>query len=235
MSDLLFLASDYIERMANPVYGTSTNEDYALKFATLLSKEEFEARLNEEIRTLTDRETLTSYGWLWLFGWAKSRDIDLKEDLLIDLYEEWSSVFVRAEIVDLATHNVDYPERPNALLSMGEFPNRFLSRIMSQATRRPEAEETQHLEAEDRGSLEEQRAPEQGPSTALAESTLVALIQVGTPITIDAARVLLWHKWEGQENLLELFWAICNALDPETREVWIKRLQPPPIKEARLG
>lgn len=232
MSDFLFLASDYIERMANPVYGTSTNEDYALKFATLLSKEGFEARLNEEISTLTDRDTLTSYGWLWLFGWARSKDLDLKEDLLVDLYEEWSSEFVRAEIVDLATRNVDYPEKPNISLSIEEFPNRFLSRIMSQATRRPEVEETRHPEAEDRASFEEQPGP-QARSTALAESTLVALIQVGTPITIDAARVLLWHKWEGQEQLLQSFWAIYEALDPETHDVWAKHLDPPEREQSR--
>jgi hypothetical protein len=233
MSDLLFLASDYIERMANPVYGTSMNEDYALKFATLLSREGFEERLNEEMKTLTDRETLTSYGWLWLFGWARSRDIDLNEDLLFDLYEEWSSVFVRAEIVDLATRNVDYSERPNIDLSVEGFPNRFLSRIMSQATRRPEMDETRYPEAEDRELFEEQRAPEAGPSTALAESTLAALIQVDTPITIDAARVLLWHKWEGQEQLLQSFWAIYEALDPETHDVWAKHLDPPQLEQSR--
>jgi hypothetical protein len=233
MSDLLFLARDYIERMANPVYGTSTNEDYALKFGTLLIKEGFEARLNEEIRSLTDRDTLTSYGWLWLFRWARSRDIDLREELLVDLYDEWSSVFVRAEIVDLATRRFDYTEKSNVRLSVDEFPNPFLSKIMSQATRYPEVEKTRHLEAEDWRSDEQRAAEHRPPSTALAESTLVALIQVGTPLTIDAARVLLWHKWEGQEQLLRSFWAIYERLDPETHDVWTKHLDPPQPEQSR--
>lgn len=227
MSDLLFLASDYIERMANPVYGTSVNEDYALKFGTLLSKEGFEARLNEEIRTLTDRDALTSYGWLWLLSWVKSKDIELNEELLVELYEEWSSVLVRAEILDLATRNVDYVERLLPSLSIEQFPNSFLSRIMMRAIRPQEVEETTQPESQEWRSTEELPIQEDQPSTALAESTLVALIQVDTPITIDAARVLLTHKWDGHQQLLEFFWAIYEALDPETHDEWKILLNPP--------
>ncbi len=223
MSELLTFARDYIERMSNPVYGYSVNEDYATRFATLLRSEGFEKRLNQQIRGLRDRNTLTSYGWLWLLEWTKSRRIDLSEELLMDLFEEWSSVFVRCDIVDVGTHNADYPGSYVEDSSLTEFPNSFLARIMLRATRSPE--ERSRLDS--KLAPEDHRAQANEPSTALAGSTLIALLQVGRPITLAAAAVLLRHKWEGQEQLLRLFWAICDSLDAETREAWIKRLSPP--------
>ena len=47
MSDILFLASDYIERMANPSTGFPQTKT-TRSLATLLRKEGFAARLNEE-------------------------------------------------------------------------------------------------------------------------------------------------------------------------------------------
>ena len=41
MSSLFTLAADYIERMANPAFGITTNEDYATKFGKLLESEGF--------------------------------------------------------------------------------------------------------------------------------------------------------------------------------------------------
>jgi hypothetical protein len=214
MSDLLTLARDYIERMANPVYGYSTNEDYSMRFAKLLESEGFDAQLRGEIEGLRDRDALTSYGWLWLIGWAKSRRIDLAEGLLVELFQEWWSVYARCAVIDLATQRAgdQFPfSRDNPL---GEFPNPFLAKIMLLATEPREAESS---------------AAELGRPTGLAESVLVALLQVGRPITLEAASVLLRHHWKGQHQLLEFFWALCNSLDPETREAWIERLNPPAI------
>lgn len=88
MSGLLTLARDYIERMANPVYGLVTNEDYSLRFAHLLGSEGFEDTFREEIRSVRDTEALTSNGWLWLIEWARSRRVDVQEELLSELYDE---------------------------------------------------------------------------------------------------------------------------------------------------
>jgi len=238
MSDLLFLASDYIERMSNPVYGVSMNEDYGLKLATLLRREGFEASLTEEIRSLRDPNTLTSFGWLWLFGWARARNIALDEDLLIALYEEWSSEFIKAAIVELATQDFKYSPNPipkpypTQTSLIEEFPNRFLSRIMAQATRVSDAklDPSEDRPSAQRNAMspeEEQNQFEQEPSTELAESTLIALLQVGSDITTDAAKVLLEHEWPGKDQLLESFREILDGLEPETRKVWITRLEPP--------
>jgi hypothetical protein len=199
--------------MANPVYGYTTNEDYSMRFAKLLESEGFEDQLGEEIRTLRDRDALTSHGWLWLIGWAKSRNIDLAEDLLVDLFEEWWSVYARCAIIDLATHRNEGQLRSTDN-PLNEFPNRFLAKIMLLATKPEEAE----------GSTNELSR-----QTGRAESVLVSLLQVGRPITLEAASVLLRHHWKGQAQLLEFFWALCNSLDRETRDAWVERLKPPSI------
>ena len=93
MSDLLALARDYIDRMANPIHGIAVNEDYALRFARLLEREGFEAALADEIRALTDKEALSSHGWLWIIRWARSRQIDILEDLLLELFEARKPAF----------------------------------------------------------------------------------------------------------------------------------------------
>ena len=132
MSGLLTLARDYLDRMANPVYGFATNEDYALRFAQLLGTDGFEDRLRNEIQELRDREAFTSNGWLWLIGWARSRRIDLSEDLLLELFWEWSSVPARCAVVDLATYRFEKDLRAD--VTLGDFPNRFLAVIMRDAT-----------------------------------------------------------------------------------------------------
>ncbi|MGA2075315.1 MAG: hypothetical protein ABSH52_17630 [Terriglobia bacterium] len=218
MSELLALARDFIEKMANPVYGYATNEDYSARFAELLRSEGFEGRLREEISTLRRPDALTSYGWLWVIGWAKSRRIPLPDDLLTELFEEWSSVFARCAIVDLATAELEYEPRGRDL-SVQDFPSPFLVSIMTSAT-----------------ELGEEIYPtaELGRPSGRAESVLIALLQVGRPITLDAASALLRHEWRGQRQLLEYFWTLCNSLDPETREVWIRDVNPPPIEGDRL-
>jgi hypothetical protein len=226
MSEILILARDYIERMANPVYGSSVNEEYSIRFATLLSLDGFESRLNEEISGLKDRNTLTSYGWLWLLEWAKSRQISLDEELLVGLFEEWSSVFVRSDIVDVATQRSDEVSGNFRNFSVKEFPSTFLSRIMVRATRLPEEVERQ----ESQKFPEENRKRETVPSTAMAESALISFMQVGRPITLDASAVLLRDEWQGQQHLLRYFWAKLDSIDEETRANWIKRLDPPSLR-----
>ena len=65
------------------------------RFASLLQRQGFEERFLQEIREVQDREALSSHGWLWLIGWAKSRSVELPTGLLVDLFEQWSDVFVK--------------------------------------------------------------------------------------------------------------------------------------------
>ena len=211
MSDLLSLARDYLERMANPVYGFAVNEDYSLRFAQLFGREGFEASLREEIKTLRDKEALTSNGWLWLIRWAMARQIEIPEDILEALFEEWSSIPAKCLIVQHATYRAELPSIANWTLR--EFPNRFSARIMTSAT-----------ETTGEDALEKERyRPER--LTVRAESLLVVFLQVGTPLVLAAASTLLLHPWRGHDTLFEFLLAIASTLDPETRNVWSDQLQ----------
>lgn len=70
MSAVFPLASEFIDRMANPAHGIRVNEEYSLRFAKLLSSEEFALLLRREASRLKDPDDLTAHGWLWLLGWA---------------------------------------------------------------------------------------------------------------------------------------------------------------------
>lgn len=213
MSDLLILARDYLDRMANPIYGFATNEDYSLRFAGLLSREGFQGSLSEGIQQLREPADLTSYGWLWIIGWARSQHIDLSEELLVKLFEQWSSVFARCAIVDLATYDTEF--EPSVKFSLEEFPNRFLAMILRGATEvREEHRREDHLPRKEPTSWAER-----------AQDVLVVLLQVGTPITLGAASALLGHQWEGHEQLFEFLVGLASSLDEETRAEWSTRLQ----------
>lgn len=215
MSNLLSLARDYIDRMSNPSYGFATNEDYSLRFAQLLGVEEFEASLNKEISGLRDKEALTSNGWLWLIRWSRSRQIEMQEDLLLELFEEWSSVPARCAIVDLATYRSELQRKPDLMLGdfpVGNFPDRFLDRIMQGAT------DARNVQRDDRSRLEPERP------TARAEDVLVVFLQVGSPLTLAAASALLRHRWQGHEQLTDYLRVLASTLDAETRAVWSKQL-----------
>jgi hypothetical protein len=66
-----------------------------------------------------------------------------------------------------------------------------------------------------------------GTRTRHAESVLVALLQLGREITLDAASSLLHHRWEGQTKLLQFYRLLWEGLDEETQKAWEIRLQPP--------
>jgi hypothetical protein len=212
MSDLLSLARDYLERMANPVYGFATNEEYSLRFAQLLLREGFEASLRQEIETLRNRDALTSNGWLWIMRWAASRKIEIPEDTLVALFEEWSSVPGRCAIVQHATDSAKIGPTPG-LPRLEEFPNQFLARIMKSVT-----------EADHENVVEDEQRSFERPARS-AEDLLVVFLQVGTPVTLAAASTLLRYQWRGHDALFEYLRALAATLDPETRSVWSDRLQ----------
>ena len=56
---------------------------------------------------------------------------------------------------------------------------------------------------------------------------VIALMQDGREITLDAASTLLNHHWIGQSRLVQFFWSIWDELDDETQRLWVSRLRPP--------
>jgi hypothetical protein len=211
MSALLELARDYLDRMVNPVYGLSTNEEYSLRFAKLLRTEEFEKGLRREIAEVDDIDTLTSHGWMWLLAWAKATGLRLPNNLLVQLFEEWSNVFAKSEVLNLATMDFE-GHIPSTEQRITQYPHPFLAKILDAAVSRPEVVESSEFPI----------------ATDRAEDVLISLLQVGRPITLNAASVLLRHHWPGQERLNDFFWTVANSLDEETHVEWIKAVQPPP-------
>jgi hypothetical protein len=211
MSGLLALARDYIERMANPVYGFSTNEEYSQRFGELVETEGFDQSLRGEVETLRDTDTLTSNGWLWLLGWARSRRIRLNEDLLLTLFEQWASVPARCAIIELATMGVERDLWTS--FSIQEFPDSFLAQLLRRSVA---------INGNNLGEM-----PTRAPSlpTAHAENLLIVLMQVGTPLTVAAASALLRHQWRGHEALFNFALVLADSVDTETRRVWSDQLR----------
>jgi hypothetical protein len=210
MSRVLALASDFIERMSNPAYGVRVNEDYSMRFADLLSSEGFADLLSSEIEELKDPDTLSPHGWLWLLSWARSRKIRLDGKLMLDLTESLSSVFMQVATIDLATQQADWGRR-ETVAPLNEFDHRWMSKLLRRCTEGHGEKDMKYDHVDTRRS----------------ENTLIALMQVGSDITLDAASTLLNHHWPGQYSLVRFFWSLCGELDHETREVWISRLRPP--------
>ena len=216
MSDVLTLASDFIDRMSNPGYGIRVNEDYSLRFANLLSSEGFDRLIQAEAGRLSDVNALSPHGWLWLLGWARAKDVSLNDKLLLDLAERWSNVFMQVSVIELATQRSDWDQRAE-VTSLENFDHAWLRELMRRCTK---------------WSNMEQVKPED--YTGRSERCLIALLQVGRDITLDAASSLLNHHWLGQATLLKFFWLRCDLLDEETRSIWISRLQPPRRPDERL-
>lgn len=211
MTAFLRLASDFIEGMTNPALGVRVNEDQALRFAECLKSEGFESQFLAEVRRLRDPDTLSSFGWLWLLNWAKAHELTLEEDLLFELCETWPNVFFKSTLLDHATRHVSSPTSVMDGEDIHNFSHRLIARLMVAATEQP------------------QRATEGRASvrTKSAEQLLVALLQTGHDLTLDAARLLLRHPWPGQVDLLVYYWSLCDELDQETVAAWTQRIQPP--------
>jgi len=103
MPDFLNLTADFFERMVNPAYGATVNEEYGLRLAALLSDERARSLLAHEVAQLSDPNTLTAHGWLWLLSYTRSNSIALSPDLLLQLAERWSSVSMLVAVIDAAT------------------------------------------------------------------------------------------------------------------------------------
>ena len=67
---------------------------------------------------------------------------------------------------------------------------------------------------------EELRRPEAVPAIRRAEALLVSLLQVGRPITLNAASTFLSYEWQGQRHIQIFFFLIYDKLDEESQAAW---------------
>jgi hypothetical protein len=211
MSQILQMASEFIERMSNPAYGIQENESYTMHFGSLLASEGFDSALGREISEIKDPNCLTPHGWLWLLNWVRSKEISLDDNLLMHLSETFSNVFMQVLVIDVATRHTTW-ERKNSISHLHEFPHPWLRKLLRRCVEK---------------SNDDQGVEHEYIETRRSETILVALMQVGGAINLDAASTLLNHRWAGQPRLVEFFWSLCNELDEETRDEWISHLKPP--------
>jgi len=101
-------------------------------------------------------------------------------------------------VIDLATLGLDWRGRDTVSTIEG-FDHPWLSDLLRKCTLTHSDEEADYVRVD----------------TTHAETVLVALMQIGREITLDAASVLLNHRWMGQLQLVQFFWSICNELDDE--------------------
>ena len=181
MSQVLTLASDFIERMSNPGYGIQVNEDYSMRLGVLLSTDRLEGLLHREIKELVDPESLTPHGWFWLLRWTRARGVPIHEKLLLHLADSFSSTFMQVALIDVATLNVDWYPR-DGVATIEEFDNRYLSELLRRCTHPAREDDGEHVHID----------------TKRSETVLVALMQIGRDITLDAANTLLNQQWIGQ-------------------------------------
>jgi hypothetical protein len=203
--------------MANPVFGLSVNEEYALEFGQLLQSKEFAEQLRQDIQSLQHPTDMTSHAWMWLLGWARSNQVTLQPQLLVELFDQWSSVFVKADIVDLIVTESPRLQRPDERHDQEGVLNPMIAKILERATY-----------VERSGEDNESGATSLVTPLGRAEAALIALLQVGQPGTLQAAQTLLRRQWPGRQRLLEFFWSLVDSLEEETRVAWIDEVNPPP-------
>ncbi len=211
MSNLIVLASEFIERMSNPIYGIKVNEDYSIRFAKILSSEGTDEMLHYEVKQLDDINALTPFGWIWLLSWVRAKKAILNDKLLFSLAEKWSNVSILISVVDVAIRQIKQQEKFNTIKSLQKekFEHPWLSELINRFTHVKDDNDKEFIH------------------TGKAENLLIALLQIGNNISLDAASVLLNVSWPGKSKLNKYFWFLLDGLDNETKETWLSHLHPP--------
>jgi hypothetical protein len=215
MSSLIELATEFLDRMGNPAYGSQVNEDYATRL-TRISDEDFQHSLSAELGRLKDPSALTPYGWICVLHWSRETGARLNDDLLIQLCEKWESAAFKAQVIDVAVpEDNSIPEPPDG--GVEQFPQPWLRELLVRAV--------QEVRRPGREPFAEESFPAQ--HSGHVESLLMALISVERPVTIAAASALLREYWDGQGTLLNFFWGRVDDLDEETAALWQDTMSPP--------
>lgn len=239
MTSLLKLAADFFERMSNPVYGIEVNQSYEHQLSELLRPSTSTAewpsatdtglnprfgpnpvakRLAEEATQLSNINDLSPHGWNWLLGWAMTGDVVLNDDLLLSLCEASSVSSFKAKAIEVATLDSDVVP---TVLDVHEFGHPWLRELMTNVTE--QTPDPTRLDVFDEPLIGRVRAY-RVPHSDHAEQLLMALLQVGSEIALNAAASLLQTSWSGQEQLRQSMEEWLITLDWQTARAWRRRL-----------
>jgi hypothetical protein len=226
---LIELAAEFFDRMANPVYGSQVNEEYALRFAQLVDGEAT-YRMAQEVNQVRSVSALSPSAWSWLLGWVRTQpDAELRPRVLRDLCERWESTTFKAEVIRtaLSRSNRPVPQGDSSDQSgIESLADPWLRDLLFRSVR---PETTEESDTQPSGT---DRA-EPTVHSRHVHSLFMALILVDTEESLDAAAALLQHPWPGHDSLVSAFWGRASALEEETRQLWIDRLRPPPPANLR--
>jgi hypothetical protein len=216
MKGLLGTSADFIDRLANPGHGVDVNEAYGLRLAELFTRDpEFLDRLDEDELYATDVDLVSTSSWLWLLALRRAGDRRLSDDLLHALWDSTPEPVVRLQVLETVTNYGPTVEGFAARgserwASIHDVPDRWLAARV--------------LRAVEPGREEDTRAEVSEVPLAPARELVIMLLQVGNPVSLDTARVLLAHEWDGRARLIEMTRSLLGGLDPGTRDDWFGRL-----------
>ncbi len=102
MNSSLALASDFIERAANPAFGLDVNEEYALRWEVLRKTADPvpDLRLNE--LKPEDIELLSPDGWFWFGSSLTPNDPELPTTFVEALFQSTDDEVYRLKVADMS-------------------------------------------------------------------------------------------------------------------------------------
>ncbi len=122
---------------------------------------------------------------------------------------------MQVQIIDLGTLDTENWNRGRHA-ALNEFQHDWTRKLLQRAIRQERQEVT---------AKESRETAEAQPRTARAETTLIALLQVGRPITVEAAATLLHHQWAGSIQLENFYYSRAADWDEETQRNWADALR----------
>jgi hypothetical protein len=138
MNSSLTLASEFIERAANPAFGLDVNEEYALRWAVMRQTADPLPNLQINELKAEDIEVLSSDAWFWLGSSLTANDPELPADLVEALFQSTDDEVYRLKVADMSLRHPGLSTRyaiPRRAL--GEMPSSWargrLQRLFSDA------------------------------------------------------------------------------------------------------
>lgn len=211
MNGLLGLAADFLDRVANPDYGSDTNELYRGRFESLLGEDK---ELGETLGRLElqrdDLPTLTIDAWLWYMRWRCERYPLPAADFLDALFEATDEPVVHVRVVELVVRHPHTAEQLGAFaesshLSLEELPVPWLRDRLLRSI--------DHVQHDHRHAAAEPQA------------MVAYLLQLGDPVCLGVLRAFLAEP-SARELGLDTHTAslLAGSLDEEELAVYLRRL-----------
>jgi hypothetical protein len=226
MNSLMGMVADFLDHLADPVFGRQTNEAYSMRLGILLDNDE---HLSEQLANSDlspdDVPTLSLASWMWYLRWRALRSGQVPGDaFLTRLYDSTTEPVVRLRVVEaVVRHSRDYladidTEREQRGLS--GLPDNWLRQRMY--------------------SIIDENQPEQGEALATpAEQAWELsgyLFQLGDEFSLITLSGLLAERWSGRQYLLNRIHEILAqpGLEPEVVRRLRLRLKLHGVDEGQL-